>query len=288
MTTIKAEIVAHSVAHNGKEIVTYNLTYPRVIHAEFMTHRALGRNASSSRAIPVEKIIQQVMDDPYVPIHWGKNQKGMQADQEISAREQENAKAIWLTARNLAVDRAKALLELGIHKQVVNRILEPWHHIKVTVTATEWSNFFGLRYHAAAMPEIRELARVMACVYRKSTPVKRYVGEWHLPYVTDVERAMYVDEHLLKASVARCARTSYMNHDGTAPNMEKDIKLHDDLVVAEPLHASPAEHQARPSDFAYDRSGNLVGWIQYRKTLARENIGAFDFNTVQEEKLYAY
>jgi hypothetical protein len=275
------------------------LRYPRCIHAEFMTHRAFSRNASSSRAIPVERLIQDVLDDPYVPLHWGKNQPGMQAREEHDAlispfpltlgsgwnfrMDREEA---WLHARDLAVAAARAFTEAGYHKQIVNRLLEPFAHINVVVTATDWANFFGLRDHPDAEPHIAILAREMKLVMGASTPLKLKVGEWHLPYVdhndfdaltahitkntpnreSEFKRVL---QSAIKLSVARCARVSYLTQDGKTPTIEADLALYDRLVGGNPLHASPTEHQATPGDKDV-RSGNFRGWVQFRKTLEGE------------------
>lgn len=269
---IKAEIIADSINKTAR-ITTFVLTYPRFIHAEIMTHRALSRNASSSRAIPVKKIIEQVKNDPAMPVWWGKNQAGMQARESLCDLDIEFAKSLWLDARDQAVEKAEALVELGLHKQIANRILEPWHHITVVATATEWANFFTLRCHPDAQPEFQELANVMARKYQETTPIQRASDDprsWHLPFVDEDEVAKIGVSDAIKCSVARCARVSYLNHDGTKADIAKDIDLHDKLVIQKPAHASPSEHQAMPMKFESDAqkySSNFKGWIQYRKLI---------------------
>lgn len=280
MTTISAKIIADSKYPGGPRITTMSLTYPRIIHAEFMTHRVFSRNASSSRAIPVGKMIQSVIDNPFIPVHWGKNQKGMQADQEVDAATAAEAEKIWLDLRDKCVEACRKLTDLGIHKQIANRPLEWCGHISVVVTATEWMNFFALRYHPKAQPEIDRLARVAWLAYRDSQP--RQVPRinyndpwcWHLPYVLDSERDQSISE-LLQRSTARCARVSYLNHDGTNPDAEKDRSLFAGLVCDVPPHMSPAEHQAYPASKPDDVSGNFTGWTQHRKLLANENTTTF-------------
>jgi thymidylate synthase ThyX len=279
--TITARIIADSTGPSAPRLTTFELRYPRFIHAEVMTHRVFSRNASSSRAIPVKKLIEDVLTDPAMPIHWGKNQKGMQAEHELSPEEIKKAKYRWLEARDEACFVARDLDELGAHKQIVNRILEPFSHITVTVTATEWANFFALRCHPDAQPEIRALADCMWDAMQASVPAHLGYGQWHLPYVRQEEKqdTRLATHDLIKMSVARCARTSYLTHDKQEPKIEQDLDLYYRLVGSEPLHASPAEHQACP-DFwdatakvwrAPEQHGNLVGWIQYRKTLVNEN-----------------
>jgi Thymidylate synthase complementing protein len=296
MTTITAKIIADSVGEHAPRLTTMELRYPRCIHPEVMTHRVFSRNASSSRAIPVERLIQDVLDDPFIPLHWGKNQRGMQADEECNetvqpqnnddkrhAMPREHA---WLAAMHNAVRSAKEFSKAGYHKQVVNRLLEPFAHINVVVTSTEWSNFFALRDHPDAEPHICILAQRMKEALSNSEPKLLEHGDWHLPYVTG-EDLFQIDQSdppipdqpqdylAVRLSVARCARVSYKTHDGRTPNVDEDLKLAEHLLGSVPLHASPAEHQAQYIGFHQDpydaRRGNLApGWIQYRKTLEGE------------------
>jgi thymidylate synthase ThyX len=269
--TIK--VIADSVAHraDGKRITTFQLRYWRAIHAEFMTHRVLSRNASSSRAIPVAKMIEQVRNDPAGPIHWGKNQPGMQAHAQLTGDELTGAQAYWREAAERAADYADALTKIGTHKQVANRILEPFQYISVICTATEWDNFFALRVHPDAQPEIQDLAATMQKAMAQSKPVIRTGSwsdpdAWHLPYVLDHERKLYRLDVLQALSTARNARVSYLTHDGAEPSPEKDLELYERLVGAEPLHASPTEHIAAPLSQGHRTGGqkNFVGWHQYR------------------------
>jgi len=275
--SITAKVVEHSVAHHGKPLATYQLRYPRFIHAELMTHRVFSRNASSSRAIPVAKMIAEVRTAPAMPIHWGKNQAGMQARLELTGEELFRAKARWMLAAEVAANQAEAMAEIGVHKQVTNRILEPFLHISVIVTATEFANWNELRAHPDAQPEIHELALQMQRALSDSEPVLRprdrqIAAAWHLPYVTDAERDQYHDQprFLAKLSAARCARVSYLNHDGSEPSIEKDIKLYTDLVGGRPLHASPVEHQAYPLPLATQSSKNFFGWRQHRELVEHD------------------
>jgi thymidylate synthase ThyX len=198
---------------------------------------------------------------------------------------------MWLAACDEAVAAAKQLANLGVHKQYVNRILEPFAHISVVVSATEYSNFFTLRYHSMAQPEIQELAKQMWEAYQRSTPELLTPGQWHLPFVTKEELKNHTGvlqtyggystvvawDNLIKMSVARCARVSYNNHDGTNSTYEQDCALYDRLLGSQPIHASPAEHQAKALyvDQSTEWSGNFRGWLQYRKTLEGENITEF-------------
>lgn len=268
---IEAKMIEDSTAPNGVRLTTLQLRYPRFIHAEFMTHRVFSRNASSSRAIPVEKIIRQVRQAPATPVHWGMNQPGMQANTELPDAIRSQARQLWFEAANSAAEFAEKLNALGLHKQVVNRIMEPFHHISVIVTSTEWENFFELRAHRDAQPEIQELALCIKRAMEQSVSTsisgndRGKVESWHLPYVTQQEKASITDPFILaKLSAARCARVSYLTHDGARPSVELDLKLFERLVGAHPIHASPVEHQAYPLDSKLDWSRNFRGWHQFR------------------------
>ncbi len=215
-----------------------------------------------------------------MPIHWGLNQKGMQADHEADKMTASVCESLWLQARDSAVEIANTLVGLGIHKQVVNRILEPFSHISVVLTATQFNNFFGLRCHPDAQPEMRELAERMRDAYFSNRPVKMQYGQWHLPFIKPEERIApgnYDTKHgspkneplLIKASVARCARVSYLTHDKKNPTIDEDVALHDRLLTSG--HMSPFEHIATPSA-TLDFIGNFRGWTQYRKTIPGECI----------------
>ncbi len=302
---ISAKVICDSISPSGVRLTTMELNYHRFIHAEAKTHRILSlddeeyeivlkqdvdlmddpilsRNASSSRAIPVKRMLHQVRENPAMPIHWGKNQPGMQAREEIECPPL--AQDVWKYASELAVDRAYELKDLDTHKQIVNRVLEPFQWIKVIVTATEWDNFFKLRLHKDAQPEIQELARCMKTAMDESIPVELHPGEWHLPYISADDCVKTTTDNFVKLSVARCARVSYLNHDNSAPDISKDIALADMLL--ESGHMSPFEHIATPMDFVKDTfelawengvthkdrdnnfwSGNFRGFLQYRKLL---------------------
>jgi thymidylate synthase ThyX len=264
---ITAKIIEDSIADNGVRLTTLQLQYPRFIHSEVLTHRVFSRNASSSRAIPVTKMLDMIATEPASPIHWGKNQPGMQAAEELGQPQRIRVQSLWLEAAQNAAETARKMMEQGAHKQVVNRILEPFQWMHVIVTATEWDNFFELRAHPDAQPEIQALAIAMKEAFAASHPMPLDDGQWHLPYITRAERAGYFDDAdlLLKLSAARCARVSYLLHDGQMPSIEKDIALYERLVGSAPLHASPVEHQATPLSQADMWSGNFRGWLQYRK-----------------------
>lgn len=289
--TISAKVIADSISPTYKRLTTLQLRYPRFIHAEFMTHRVFSRNASSSRAVPVERMIQDVIDDPAMPLFWGRNQRGMQAVEEcnepvavfgVGQGTEHSREKAWLLARDKAVEAARAFANAGYHKQIVNRLLEPWLHINVVVTATEWSNFFSLRLHKDAQPEIQELARCIRAAMADSIPMPLQPGEWHLPYTTDDDVRMLEDSHpqevleyLTILSVARCASVSYMTVDGRPMTLDRATAIYAKLVSGEVFHASPFEHQATPDRVPMggmtwcnpELHGNFVGWVQLRKQI---------------------
>ncbi len=273
--SITAKIIKDSISkYTDIRLVTMELSYHRYIHSEFLTHRVFSRSASSSRAIPTKKLIEQVRDNPMMPIEWGKNKPGMQADEKLVGTKLSVAEYEWRKAAEYAADTAEIMLENDVHKQITNRLLEPFLPIKVIVTATEWDNFFNLRLHPTAQPEIQELARVMRVAMDNSTPTVLSAGQWHLPYIYENEEKTIPWDDLVKLSVARCARVSYLNHDGSNCTFEKDIELYNKLLVRPykefasnaSTHESPAEHQASPKQ---DKSwsGNFRGWNQYRQML---------------------
>lgn len=247
-------------------LTTFELTYPRCIHSEFMTHRVFSRNSSSSRAIPVQKMIDDVLRDPFIPLSWGSNKKGMQAGDQLPYDVRCECIEEWLKARDQAVETASLLSAKGLHKQVVNRLLEPWMWITVICTSSKYENFFKLRCHEAAEPHIQQLAYMMRDAYENSKPEFLREGEWHLPFIDGKIHVPYDD--FVKKSVARCARGSYLQQHGSYA-MADDIALHDRL--SESGHWSPFEHQAQVSGMHnWVLSNFTYGWNQYRKYFAGE------------------
>jgi thymidylate synthase ThyX len=246
-----------------------------MIHSEFMTHRMLSKNSSSSRAIPVEKMIALVESQEVYPLHWGKNQKGMSAREEIT--DIGKAREIWGEARQDAIKHAKRLVEIGIHKQVVNRLLEPFSTITVICSGTEYQNFFNQRCHPDAQPEIQALAIAMREAYEKSEPMLVRPNEgipWHIPFLKQEDWELWHEneltyQELIKVSVGRCARVSYLNHDGDR-SIKDDIKLHDRLLSSKPAHLSPFEHVAIALPNS-DKKANFQGWQSYRNILENAN-----------------
>jgi thymidylate synthase ThyX len=263
-----ARILTASISPDGVPLTTFELVMPRIVLAEFNTHRWFSRNSASSRAIPVAKMIRMVQEDPYIPTHWGKNQKGMQADVEVDEPTAKRSEKAWLHARDLAVVQAQELLELGIHKQITNRLLEPFMWHTVICTATEWYNFFHLRNNPKAHPDIWVLAGMMQELYEDARePEEVPYGKWHMPLLCpadileacarldggklwgtgEVPRELLsdrVEELLMHVSSARCARVSLLTHEGKR-DLDDDLGLHDELLTNG--HMSPFEHVARPA-----------------------------------------
>lgn len=280
------KILADSVNQSGNRLTTFEITFPRVILAELNTHRMLSRNAASSRAIPTKKLIQRVLDDPFIP-EFRLNQKGMQAGDALAEDHSQDAVKHWLEQRDRAVATARSMHEFNIHKQYVNRLLEPWMWATVIVSATDWQNFFSLRCHPDAEPSFQRIATMMREAREASEPVSLAEGEWHRPLMftedrdevrfyltspewndpvdpTEVDDEL-VDEYLNWVCVGRCARVSYLTHDGIR-DIVADIELAKRLSKSG--HWSPFEHVACAS--SGDRYGNFNGWWQFRKLFVCE------------------
>lgn len=229
-------------------LTTFLLRYPRIIHAELLTHRVFSKNSASSRAIPIAKMIANVDANPFVPTTIYKNQSGMQGSELMTGQELANAQAEWLKGKDRAVETATSLMLAGVHKQHANRPLEPFSFITIVLTGEDFANFFALRYHKAAQPELQMLAKAMYELYSKSIPQKLWSddvsAEWHIPFIKTEEQGENLVVKLIK-SAARCARTSYNklgNED--ISDWEADLNVFNKLVLSKPVHASPFEHQA--------------------------------------------
>jgi hypothetical protein len=214
-----------------------------------------------------------------MPVWWGKNQKGMQAREELAGWRQAVVRFTWLQARWFALFFAWALTKLGMHKQIANRLLEPWMFITVIVSATEFDNWFKLRCHPDAQPEIGWVAKEMKVQYDSHTPRVLAPGEWHLPLVDFDDEVLNTDQDLCKVSAGRCARVSYLTHDGKR-DLAADVDLANKLMVSG--HWSPFEHVAQALPYWWGDedlaqacgmttdmkwSGNFRGWTQYRETV---------------------
>jgi hypothetical protein len=296
-----AKILADSISTAGYRLTTFEVTFPRIVLAEVNTHRMLSRNSASSRAIPVAKKIAQVESDLFVPEAFGKNQKGMQHSELLETGVDAAARLVWKSASDAAIFHAEKLASLEVHKQLANRVLEPFAWHTAIITATDWSNFFNLRVNPAAQGEFRTCAAMMKELYVGSTPEVCVEGQWHLPLVRthrDLYAAGMVDDEEpiraagldpAKVSAARCGRVSFLTHDGKRDFVE-DNALYGRLLSSG--HMSPLEHPARPMTaheskiFARPRyrwirgewfpeepihyCGNLNGWVSLRAMVPGE------------------
>lgn len=251
--------------YGGPALTTLTCRYPRFIHAQVLTHRAFSRNAASNRAMPFEAVVEAVQRDPARPLRWESEKRGMVGGQTLGHLEAAHADNIWSTARDLAISAARTLHDYGAHHQIVNRILEPYQWITTIITATEWENFFDLRCADDAQPEIQHLA----CLMRQVVEGAEFTGDSaeHLPFVTSEEWESHAVTPLLLASAGRCARVSYLQHDG-AVDIGRDIALGRRLLRSG--HWSPFEHQAWADESLEGnatqllRWANLRGWLQFR------------------------
>lgn len=274
MSEPEARVIADSVSSNGHRLTTIEVKMHRFVLAEFNTHRVFSRNAASSRAIPIGTMIEQVTQDPAIPLSWPSNQPGMSGGDEIDNPKRRLSERAWREARDNAVQSARYLLGLGVHKSVVNRLLEPFAWARIIVSATDWRGFWQQRCSPLAQPEIRAAAEAMREAYELSNPRMAYLGDWHTPYISEEDYQIMDDRddlvenrirERLAVSAARCARVSYLTHDGRR-DTEADLRLFKKLVEADPPHYSPLEHVATPGPERIDRrhQSNFSGWIQLR------------------------
>ncbi len=287
---IQAKIIEDSLSEDGFRLTTFQITLPKALLAELNTHRALSKNAASSRAIPSAKFNQL---ESWYPLRWGKNQSGMQASQDnLEGENLEKAQKIWQDCIDYCKSASQQLAELGLHKQWANR-MNDWHVlVDDIITGTDWDNFFNLRIHPAAQPEMDYLAAQMKQLLMSNKPKVLKEGKWHLPFVTEEERKVLSLKDQLVVSTARCCRVSYNNHGGTLSTLEQDYNTYEKLGLhqnVEPKHASPCEHQATPdflmnvTDSKYNAKkwynaglhGNFEGWCQHRKIIEFEELQGF-------------
>lgn len=292
----ECQIVADSVGPNGTRLTSLIITIPRIVLAELNTHRVFSRNSASSRAIPFRRQIDRLTADPFVPEEWGSNKRGMQAGKPLDGWRADEADETWGRAMYSAINHARMLHEIGVHKELTNRLLEPFLPHPVLITATEWANFFSLRNHADAQPQIRRAAEAMQAAMEASEPRELQGGDWHLPFIGADERSSLGLERAIAVSVGRCARLSYLTHDGVR-DPAKDVALAESLLRNG--HMSPFEHVAQAIDLErWQRmtrivsvlraeeahpvdllpwesllySGNLRGWRQLRKCIPGEAV----------------
>lgn len=275
-TNISAKVVCDSISEQGVRLTTFEIEYPRIVMSEFNTMRAISKNSSSSRAIPVSKMLEHTKNINLKPVYFGSKKSGMQAGEELAGEDLQYAQDVWESALNSAVGQAELLDNCGVAKEVTNRLVEPFQLVKVVCTATDWDNFFNLRLHPDADPNICMLAYKMYKAMQESKPVTLKVGEWHLPYVDSCyeidqntqekvgKLEYYVGElytkgfkyisleDAIKLSAASCASVSYRTDNMT---LEKADKIFDMLIKAEVVHSSPLEHCATPVKPKYNELG---------------------------------
>ena len=280
MATSRVRMVKDSISDRGIRLCTLHLRYWRPIHSELMTHRVFSRNARSSRAVPVATLLKEQI---FIP-QFGLNQRGMQAKEDAPPELQAKWAHEWEELAEITRDYVRRWGEEGMHKQHANRPLEWFGWIDVLVSSTCWENFWALRIDTGAQPELQTLAAQMKICMEESEPQLLLPGEWHLPYVLEEEENLRL-ELRLQLSTARCARLSYRPFDGNA-DMDAEQRRFNQLVVSQPVHASPAEHQATPDTEinyvgvvqgkkrwqAEELHGNFVGWVQHRKCLPNESV----------------
>ena len=266
-TNITAKVICDSISEQGIRLTTFEIEYPRIVMSEFNTMRAISKNSSSSRAIPVSKMLEHTKNINLKPVYFGSKKSGMQAGDELQGDALDKVKLLWEEALDYASYYSETLDRLGVAKEVCNRLVEPFQLVKVVCTATDWDNFFNLRLHPDADPNICMLAYKMYQAMQKSKPIELKVGEYHLPYVgvdrwgeelkyyvietsfdDDQSYGMKYEKYLtleqaIKLSAASCASVSYRTEGMT---LEKADKIFDMLIKAEVVHSSPLEHCATP------------------------------------------
>jgi|SRR5690606_8116950 len=247
------KVVEDTLAPNKRRGISLEMSYPRFIHSEVLTHRDRARNSSSSRAIPWPVMCSKIRDDAVVPLAWVREQKGMMGGLALTGEDAEKATKIWLKLRDNAVYGAQELADLGIHKSLCNRVTEPWMWITTIMTATQWKHFLLLRAHPEAEQHFQHLGRLIINAIKASKPKKLKEGEWHLPYVVEedydecrkyaitasrysAKTCQLINKHyengneiLKMISVARCARVSIVSPGEVKRNIQKDLETFDRL-----------------------------------------------------------
>lgn len=297
-----ADVIADSLNDvTGNRITTFRVVMPRVVLAEIVTHRIMfiddthdaalvreaydldiphptSRNTASSRAVPINRMLEKVTKDPFIPI-FRTAQKGMTSGVPVDDDAQRDSEADWAMMMDACRKGVQRLSDRGIEKGQANRPLEWFSWIEMLITGTEWNNFFLLRDHPAAQGEMRETAQTMKEALNGSIPNILQPGEWHLPYIEPISALVFDGLRNARRSAARCARVSYRSLvTGKPSTLEEDVALYERLCGGNPKHLSPTEHQAVALPEA-TRAGNLVGWNSLRKVeFALEESGG-DYKT---------
>lgn len=272
-----ARVIADSVSPTGQRLITVEANMHRFVLAELNTHRMFSRNSASSRAIPLTVTLRKVVDAPAWPLVWPAEQKGMQGGASLEGDDLADAEQLWVDVHAQVTQLVSAYLESHpdpqhrLHKSVVNRLLEPFFWHRVIITATDWANFFNLRCSPLAQPEIQAAAYAIQDAIDASDPQEVDYGGWHQPYVRpedriELDRMGLPPEAANQLAVARCTRVSYLTHDRRR-DLQEDLALYERLIEAQPPHASPLEHIARPVPAGQPTLGNLQGWAQLRHTV---------------------
>lgn len=264
-----AKVIKDSMFGNSR-LITMEVEFHRFILPEVNTHRVFSRNYQSSRAVPVKNMIKQVWSNPAIPVEFGKNKSGMQADEAVNHKRL--AEFLWRAGAKLSAIMAYLMMKVGVHKQVTNRIIEPFMSTKGVITASYegWESFFKLRIHPDAQPEIRAIALKIHDAISSSKPQSLKSGEWHLPYV---DSKIGNIDNIMK-STSCVAQVSYRKLDDSidkAKMIYSMLNLPEDGVEKEdPPHYSPAEHVAKyAKGVSGFKSGNFDSRniYQYRKML---------------------
>lgn len=290
-TNITAKVICDSISVTGQRITTFEIEYPRFILAELNTHKMLEKNSSSSRAIPIGKMIEQIRANTALPIYWGSKKAGMQAGAEV--QDVQYSIGVWMTALAGSIGQVELLDGEGVHKQTANRLLEPFQMMKTVITGTDWDNFFNLRIHPDAQPEFCMLAYKMYQAMQESVPMQLKAGEWHLPYINTSRYGVAEDgeswdinseiiystgnlsdgtlskpltlEEAQRISSSCCAQTSYRKHDDS---LEKADDVFNKLIGADVLHASPFGHLATPVSASKAVAHSMVkGAVDYGESV---------------------
>ena len=271
-TTLKALVIAQTFNHRTKStITTFQITMPRFVLAQLNKHRILSSNTESNRAVPIAKKDAKLLANPYFPLSWGTNQKGMQSGVPLQGFKHHLANLIWFLSLHSQRIYGNLLHRLGVHKEIVNRLTEPFQLVDIVITGTQWDNFFNLRTNITAQPEIREIALLMKKAVTEFPDFQITSDDvfLHLPYVHPEEKEKYKDDFLVLFAIssARCARVSYLNHTGNS-NVTADVKLF--LRLVKSGHWSALEHCAIASN-QLALFGNFIGWIPVRKLFEGES-----------------
>jgi hypothetical protein len=271
MIAIKSQIAAEVIADSlnvttGDRLVTFRVLCPKFILAEINTHRILSKSFSSSRAIPAKKMRSRVIQDPVMPVEFGQNKKGMQSSGPLMGWRLSLARQCWLLARYPACFFHFVGEKIGLHKQVCNRIIEPWVWAEGVISGTSFDNFYKLRCHPDAQPEFLALAISMRAAHFESKPRHCQVGDIHAPFIDEEEKNDHCIRYQKAMGAARSGRVSYYLKDGNRSTLELDLAFCERLAGSDPKHLSPFEHVATAMPTS-DASGNFIGWKQYRKEI---------------------